>query len=248
MGSQFPLKEHKSPPPQGSRKITQKLQFGPPRASGPVLKITKKLLKISYFSEIFRTGPGWAKLQFLSNFPGFLGGGILCSLRGKWACNLVKKGVFINRCCPGYRKDRLPEKGPFVIRMSVLALFHWTRPEVHAQKHDGGSGEIANFSSFLMGLDLRVLVRVLAWRLHAHVHLRVCLVCALCVHCVCVCVRVCHVHLRVCLVCALCVCVCGCVCVCACVCIVCIVLFVCLCVCACVFKCACTSVLMHVAS
>ena len=86
-----------TPPPWPSHR--RELDFGPFRVrfgpfrvrlgsvSGPFRGVgwgRAEGKRISKFSVTFRTVPGWAKLQFLSHFPGFSGGRISYSLKGNY--------------------------------------------------------------------------------------------------------------------------------------------------------------------
>ena len=92
LGSQLPLREYKIPPPlRKSWKITQKSQFGPPRACPE--NYQKTLINymssnfhsfLGFFGAIFRTVPGWARVQIWVIFQDFRGGGILYYLRRNW--------------------------------------------------------------------------------------------------------------------------------------------------------------------
>ena len=91
-----PAREYKiPPPPEKPGKLLKTYNLAHP---GTVLRITEKLLKLQKYhqkhftfsniflccvSVIFRTGPGCAKLQFLSNFPGFSGWGDFVFSKGQ---------------------------------------------------------------------------------------------------------------------------------------------------------------------
>ena len=77
LGSQFPLREYKPPPPRKFWKITQKLHFGPPRACPEnyrkgakncnfVVRYYYKITLLDFFCNFsvnFRRGSGWANLS-----------------------------------------------------------------------------------------------------------------------------------------------------------------------------------------